>query len=214
MPKHDWEKFRADIERLYIVEDKALVEVVEILATMKGFRARSVSFRLMQVTNPTDCESSKSAFEKRLRQWGLCKYNMGQEKWNAVARIIEKRKMLGLTSDIYVRGVKIPQDKVQREISRNVALTLRSKFATSLSKGIVQTRCYQIIKCNTLLTFQFRLPLLLNPRVESIFAVLLLPSPSLRRIRAALGYSLFYRCPNLEPTVRIPSRLSPIWTMA
>lgn len=40
MPKHDWEKFRAEIERLYVTEDKALAEVVEILAETRGLRAR------------------------------------------------------------------------------------------------------------------------------------------------------------------------------
>lgn len=40
MPKHDWDKFRADIERLYVLEGKALAEVVETLATTRGFRAR------------------------------------------------------------------------------------------------------------------------------------------------------------------------------
>lgn len=45
MPKHDWEKFRADIERLYVLEDKSLAEVVEILATTRGFRARLAELR-------------------------------------------------------------------------------------------------------------------------------------------------------------------------
>jgi len=39
MPKHDWEKFRTDIEQLYVGEEKALAEVVEILAR-RGFKAR------------------------------------------------------------------------------------------------------------------------------------------------------------------------------
>ena len=44
MPKHDWEKFRADIEQLYVVEDKALAEVADILATTTGFRARLIFY--------------------------------------------------------------------------------------------------------------------------------------------------------------------------
>jgi hypothetical protein len=42
MPKHDWEKFRAEIEHLYITKDKTLEEVVQILAETRGLRARLV----------------------------------------------------------------------------------------------------------------------------------------------------------------------------
>jgi len=40
MPKHDWEKFRAEIECLYITKDKALADVLKILAETRGLRAR------------------------------------------------------------------------------------------------------------------------------------------------------------------------------
>ncbi|KAK3348755.1 hypothetical protein B0T25DRAFT_546441 [Lasiosphaeria hispida] len=53
---------------------------------------------------------------------------MGQHRWRAVGRILERRKRAGKRSDVYVRGVIVSQDKVQREVSRHVALTLRSKF--------------------------------------------------------------------------------------
>lgn len=43
MPKIDWEIFRAEIEQLYIVEDKTLAEVVGILEATKGLNARFVS---------------------------------------------------------------------------------------------------------------------------------------------------------------------------
>ncbi|KAK3377152.1 ankyrin repeat-containing domain protein [Lasiosphaeria ovina] len=122
MPKHDWEKFRAEIEHLYVTEDKALAEVVEILAETSGLRARLA---------PNSITDVKSSFEKKLRQWGLTKYHMGQRSWCAVGRIIEKRKRAGKMSEVYVRGVMVSRDKVKREISRHVALTLRSKFAMS-----------------------------------------------------------------------------------
>jgi hypothetical protein len=53
MPKHDWEKFRAEIEHLYVTEDKALAEVVEILAETRGLRARlapQLSTRVMHLS--------------------------------------------------------------------------------------------------------------------------------------------------------------------
>ena len=71
---------------------------------------------------------SKSSFEKKLRQWGLAKHNMGQHRWSAVGRILKRRKRAGKRSDVYVQGVMVSRDKVRREVSRHVALTLRSKF--------------------------------------------------------------------------------------
>jgi len=53
---------------------------------------------------------------------------MGRLKWNTVGRIIQKRERAGKGSVVFIRGARISPDKVQREMSRNVALTLRSKF--------------------------------------------------------------------------------------
>lgn len=40
MPRYEWDRFRAEIERLYIAEDKTLVEVIDILAKTRGLDAR------------------------------------------------------------------------------------------------------------------------------------------------------------------------------
>ena len=50
MPKHDWEKFRADIEHLYVTEGKALADVVEVLAETRGLRARFAPFSITGVS--------------------------------------------------------------------------------------------------------------------------------------------------------------------
>lgn len=76
---------------------------------------------------------SKSSFEKKLRQWGLIKYDMGRLKWSAVGRIIERRRRAGKSSDVYIRGQLVSQDKVRKEMSRHVPLTIRSQFAMDLS---------------------------------------------------------------------------------
>ena len=80
---------------------------------------------------------SKSSFEKKLRQWGLTKYGMGQHKWKAVGRILERRERAGKKSDVYVRGVMVSRDKVTREVSRHVPLTLRSKFSMETKGGYI-----------------------------------------------------------------------------
>lgn len=149
MPKHDWDKFRADIERLYMAEGKALSDVANILATTRGFRARfvlpplsffpktydrisSIEYCLSPHAVDAICltwvTNSNSAYEKQLRKWGLKKNAMGQRNWKAVARIVEKRKNMGKSSEVYVQGIMVLPEKLQREISRHVLPTLRSKF--------------------------------------------------------------------------------------
>ena len=63
---------------------------------------------------------------------------MGRRSWCAVSRIIEKRNRAGKMSEVRVGGVVVPRDKVQKEISRHVALTLRSKF--TMGPGMIDSR--------------------------------------------------------------------------
>ncbi|GAB1312730.1 hypothetical protein MFIFM68171_02940 [Madurella fahalii] len=114
----DWDAHRAEIERLYIIEKRTVQDIIGIMQATHGFVA------------------SKATYERKLKGWNIKKYKMGFRKWIQV-----ERKMGQITKDkqreIYYEGVRIPPDKVRREISRygTKGLTLREKYSIVTGKG-------------------------------------------------------------------------------
>ena len=53
----------------------------------------------------------------RLSAWGLGK-NLKRRDWRDVDRVVQKRKRLGIDSDVYVDGIFVPPKKLRKEATR------------------------------------------------------------------------------------------------
>lgn len=106
MANLDWETHKAEVERLYIHEDKPLKEVVQTMGAVHGF-----------------CKS-KSQYETQFAKWGLKKYHMGSKKWKLLNQSLKKR---GADEEVYVQGAFFEPKRVKREIGRQAFQTTMEK---------------------------------------------------------------------------------------
>ncbi|RAH53365.1 ankyrin [Aspergillus piperis CBS 112811] len=100
MADAEWEAHKAEIERLYIRENKKLEEVLQFMETTYGFRR------------------TKNQYTARLKKWGFKKYRMGALKWRHVNREIQKRAAEGQNLEVWFDGVYYNPKTVQFEIHR------------------------------------------------------------------------------------------------
>ncbi|GLB19608.1 hypothetical protein AtubIFM61612_009520 [Aspergillus tubingensis] len=100
MADAEWEAHKAEIERLYIRENKKLEEVLQFMETTYGFR------------------KTKYQYTARLKKWGFKKYRMGALKWRHVNREIQKRAAEGQNLEVWFDGVYYDPKTVQFEIHR------------------------------------------------------------------------------------------------
>ncbi|GAQ40235.1 hypothetical protein AKAW_10302 [Aspergillus niger] len=100
MADTEWEAHKAEIERLYIRENKKLEEVLQVMETTHGFR------------------KTKNQYTARFKKWGFKKYRMGALKWRHVNREIQKRAAEGQNLEVWFDGVYYDPKTVQFEIHR------------------------------------------------------------------------------------------------
>ncbi|PWY63640.1 ankyrin [Aspergillus eucalypticola CBS 122712] len=100
MADAEWEAHKAEIERLYIRENKKLEEVLQFMETTHGFR------------------KTKNQYTARFKKWGFKKYRMGALKWRHVNREIQKRAAEGQNLEVWFDGVYYDSKTVQFEIHR------------------------------------------------------------------------------------------------
>ncbi|KAJ5705202.1 hypothetical protein N7536_000891 [Penicillium majusculum] len=106
MANLDWEAHKAEIERLYIHQDKSLKEVIQTMGAVHGF-----------------CRS-KSQYETKFAKWGLKKYHMGSKKWKLLDQNLKKR---GADTEVYINGVLFEPKRVKRELGRQAFQTTMQK---------------------------------------------------------------------------------------
>ncbi|CAG8908658.1 unnamed protein product [Penicillium egyptiacum] len=98
----EWEPHKAQIEQIYLHENKTQKELSRIMETTHGFR------------------KTKAQYENAFERWNFKKYKMTPEKWKAVKHRIEKRKReRGKESEVYINGILCPSKKVKYEIGRH-----------------------------------------------------------------------------------------------
>ncbi|KAF2177656.1 hypothetical protein K469DRAFT_515616, partial [Zopfia rhizophila CBS 207.26] len=61
--------------------------------------------------------ATKSQYEARFRKWGIRK-NLRGDEWQILNKKLERRKMEGKQSDVYINEVIIPKSKIRKEIRR------------------------------------------------------------------------------------------------
>ncbi|KAH8805076.1 ankyrin repeat-containing domain protein [Xylogone sp. PMI_703] len=104
IPDLDWQKHRDELEQLYSIENKTLIEVMQVMES-RGFHA------------------TKSQYVRKLKHLGIEKYSTN-EKWKYIAQKVNKRKREGKDSDVYVNGKLVLAKKIKKEITRYTQPTL------------------------------------------------------------------------------------------
>ena len=72
---------------------------------------------------------SKSSYETRFRRWNVKKYSKA-EYWTQAGRLVRKRRLENNRhSEVWIDGVKITEEKVQREMRRYPSTSLETYAA-------------------------------------------------------------------------------------
>ena len=90
---------------------------------------------------------SKPSYERKLKEWGLQKNTMGTQRWEMVARTVEKRRREGKESEVYDHGIQLPPDEVRKETALHKVPRLQDKF------GLIQGNT----ACNSLSPIDLRM---------------------------------------------------------
>ncbi|KAL8973604.1 MAG: hypothetical protein Q9205_008141, partial [Flavoplaca limonia] len=94
----DWAKYRDIIQRLYLVEDRSLPEVVAVMKT-HGLNA------------------TERQYKRRIAEWRLDK-NVKDDEMRAITALRRSRQQEGKLSVFYVRGRLVDSRKIDRFASR------------------------------------------------------------------------------------------------
>ena len=95
IPSQEWNKYRTDIERLYVTEDKSLHKVVEEMQRLHGFFA------------------TERQYKRKINKWRLDKYVKDEEMRAIVTRKTERQQQ-GKESAFFVRGRLVEPRKIDR----------------------------------------------------------------------------------------------------
>ncbi|KAL9628960.1 MAG: hypothetical protein Q9164_007082 [Protoblastenia rupestris] len=95
----EWNIHKARLHALYIGDNKTLDQVIEIAACDLGFK------------------SSKAQYIRQFKKWAFEK-NSNIDQWKAVTRVVCKRKFRGKDTEISIKGRRISDRKLRKEMSR------------------------------------------------------------------------------------------------
>ncbi|KZL64366.1 ankyrin repeat protein [Colletotrichum incanum] len=109
----EWKRLQPVIQKLYLIEDKSLKDVLTILSMYHSFRP------------------SKAQLEWKLKQWHMTK-NMTSSEWKYVAYQIRKRHVAGKESVVCLSGVRLRDATMEKARSRHCYETAIEK-----SMGVV-----------------------------------------------------------------------------
>ncbi|TKW49570.1 hypothetical protein CTA1_656 [Colletotrichum tanaceti] len=103
--EEEWARVQPTIRKLYLLEDRSLKDVMTILSTLHNFRP------------------SKAQLESKLKQWHMTK-NMKSAAWKYVHMSIRKRRHHGKESKVYLSGIPLPPETVEKARSHHFKSTL------------------------------------------------------------------------------------------
>ncbi|KAL8751311.1 MAG: hypothetical protein Q9184_006113 [Pyrenodesmia sp. 2 TL-2023] len=95
----EWEDYRETIQRLYILEDRSLPEVIDGVAQIFGFVA------------------TERQYKRRISEWGLDK-NVKDDEVRAIVSEQASRLRQGKASVFYVRNRRVDPKKIKRFVRR------------------------------------------------------------------------------------------------
>lgn len=94
----DWETYKDKIYQFYIMEDRTLSKLTEMMTDL-GFKR------------------TKAQYERAFKKWGWKKYKK-KDDWHFIAARIKSREKRGRRSEVTIQGDVIPDCKVKKEVSR------------------------------------------------------------------------------------------------
>ncbi|KAH9908682.1 ankyrin repeat-containing domain protein [Xylariomycetidae sp. FL2044] len=107
MPPDEWEKHKADILHLFLLESLPLHRVVARMSEQHGF------------------EKKKSQYEYQLKKWGI-KKKLSKDIWRYVAH--KARQKGGQVPRVTLFGLPYPEDKVRREMRRYQSIPTAEEY--------------------------------------------------------------------------------------
>ncbi|KAI4169908.1 MAG: hypothetical protein LQ346_008924 [Caloplaca aetnensis] len=94
-----WEDYRETIQRLYVMEDKSLPEVIDQVQQIFGFVA------------------TERQYKRRISEWRLDK-NIKDDEMRAIVSVEAARLRQGKASVFYVRDRQVDSQKIKRFVRR------------------------------------------------------------------------------------------------
>ncbi|PGH16531.1 hypothetical protein AJ79_01636 [Helicocarpus griseus UAMH5409] len=113
LKEDDWERQKDAIKSLFVYKNVPIKDIPAIMAREHSFSA------------------SQSQYLLRVRKWGFHQ-KQNRKKWRAIGHRVEKRKMDGKESEVYINGKLIEMKKVQEGVSRSCRL-ITSEESTRVS---------------------------------------------------------------------------------
>ncbi|KAI0548131.1 ankyrin repeat-containing domain protein [Xylaria curta] len=166
MASDDWERHKAIILHLYLLEKNPLHQVITYMQQEHNFIKK------------------KSQYEYQFKKWGV-KKNLKKEDWQHLRHQLQKR--LGKQSEVTLFGIPLSKGRIRKEMLRYTAIPTASEFGKRPSSP--QLPCGIMVRARTppivenimwpsLPWFQFK---------NGIFPMLRNPSGLLNTLFAALG---------------------------
>ncbi|KAI1739803.1 ankyrin repeat-containing domain protein [Xylaria scruposa] len=165
MASNDWERHKATILHLYLLEKSPLHQIVTYMQQEHDFTKK------------------KSQYEYQFKKWGV-KKNLKKEDWQHLRHQLQKRQ--GKQSEVTLFGIPLSKGRIRKETLRYTAIPSASEFGKQPSSPqlpgeiMLRTQTPPIVENITwpaLPWFRFKniiLPMLRNPSglLNMLFAVL------------------------------------------
>ncbi|KAI1127920.1 ankyrin repeat-containing domain protein [Nemania abortiva] len=111
MASTDWERYKATILNLYLLEQTPLHEVISYMQQEYNFVKK------------------KAQYQYQLKKWGVRK-KLSKDVWRHLGYQLQKRK--GRRSEVTLFEIPLPEEKVLKEIQRYSAIPTASEFGKRL----------------------------------------------------------------------------------
>ncbi|KAL2797432.1 hypothetical protein BJX66DRAFT_92549 [Aspergillus keveii] len=108
-----------------------------------------------------DFDAKPNQYDRKFKEWGFRK-NLKSKEWRIVKSRVEKSKRAGKQCDIFVGGMLVPKDKLEKEIRRNDFPSIQERFGQgeymsctikSFSTARLTLRQLQVLPRQTVSTF-------------------------------------------------------------
>ena len=127
IPEHEWQKYKAEIQKSYVKDDRTLEETMKLMEERHSFHARLAP---TMVIGDRLMSNSKSQFCRQLKKWEFVK-NTTDKQWAIIGYKVKERRARGRESEIVMGGSIVPKQKARKEISRHPRSTWDEYSQTS-----------------------------------------------------------------------------------
>ena len=117
--EEDWAKKRSTIKKLYMDENMPLPTLMKVMKEKHGFCATYASVVSSPCVITTNSLSSrKKRYKEKFKVWGFEK-NLTKRQSKFIAHKALRRLDEGKKTEFHIRGLKVPQEKVDRGLTKS-----------------------------------------------------------------------------------------------